>query len=560
MKETYHPEAKKQKTAKRRVDCISGIHIDANDYFVLKRIFRGKSLPDMLKETVRIHRDNVPREHGNPLDLPQQSTGILSKVLKVGGENEGFRIRELRITEHKNKRLRHAIEDLDHLEILHINLSLLDEYPEWIRRLSRLKELYIVCDSNQSTQVPDAIGSLSNLERFSASKSPKDYSNRSVLTIPSAVGNLRNLKFLALDRNIQLAGLPNNIYDLWKLEELRINSSNTSLFPYDVGRWSNLTSLEIYDSDELTFLPSILDLKSLTHLCIDEQSFGRLPDQISRLVNLEVLHILESDLKWLPPSLCNLSKLKVLNLAYNEDLEYLPENIGNLTNLEVLCLDGTAVKFFPASICDLRVLKALYLPWSINSSAILDHLSQLKSLEFLDISYIYQLQHSPELGSLAAVCSRLLAILPNMTKLKAINLSEEFACCVDSISILSTVLQRCPNLACLGEEFSYKLCEPDQRNEDDPTYLDFNDSLLQNQVRSMNSFIRPLVACPSFKPSLWARVLSATRYEDIHRERFCRDRVCNCERACLYMDYIDGNFIFQNLVDHSTNIFQRGHN
>jgi len=133
-------------------------------------------------------------------------------------------------------------------------------------------------------------------------------------SIPSSLGNLKNLKVLYLDGN--LSSIPKEIGNLKNLKVLNLTNNSLGSLPSSIG---NLTNLEELHSS----------MNKLTSL----------PSWIGNLTNLKELYLTINDLTSLPSWIGNLTNLKVLYLDGNE-LTSLPKEIGNLTNLEDLQLYG----------------------------------------------------------------------------------------------------------------------------------------------------------------------------------------------------------------------------
>ena len=116
---------------------------------------------------------------------------------------------------------------------------------------------------------------------------------------------------------------------------------------------------------ELTQLKQKLDLKEdiyelykLQELNLMNNEIKGLPKEIGDLSNLQTLVLRDNQLKELPKEIGNLSNLQRLYLTNNQIKEFSKE-IGNLSNLEVLSLSG--IKELPKEIGNLTNLQQLYL-------------------------------------------------------------------------------------------------------------------------------------------------------------------------------------------------------
>ena len=149
-------------------------------------------------------------------------------------------------------------------------------------------------------------------------------------------------------------------HPMWNnLRELNLSYLNLTSIPSSLGNLRNLRELNL--SGNLASLPKeIGNLKNLKVLNLTNNSLGSLPSSIGNLTNLEELHSSMNKLTSLPSWIGNLTNLKELYLTIN-DLTSLPSWIGNLTNLKVLYLDGNELTSLPKEIGNLTNLEDLQL-------------------------------------------------------------------------------------------------------------------------------------------------------------------------------------------------------
>ena len=143
--------------------------------------------------------------------------------------------------------------------------------------------------------------------------------NKLTGNLPPAVGNLSELRQLALYDNLGLTGsLPSTISNLANLELLQIERCNFSgSIPNDIGRLRKLLWFHIFDNKFTDVIPnSICDLTALQSLAFYGNSFNStIPDSIGKLINLEFFYAANARLKGkIPESFANLRKLKKLHL------------------------------------------------------------------------------------------------------------------------------------------------------------------------------------------------------------------------------------------------------
>jgi Leucine-rich repeat (LRR) protein len=162
--------------------------------------------------------------------------------------------------------------------------------------------------------------------------------------IPETIGNLQQLTCLKLDDCFFEGSIPESLFTLHNLEQLRIVQSNFqgSALSESVG---NLQRLKVLNLDTCNFLgpfpASICQLRLLENLTLDMNDFqgGALPEEIGNLHNLTTLSARASNLSGpIPQSICRLTNLKHIDLTANEMTGSIPDRLGDLTQLEHLNL------------------------------------------------------------------------------------------------------------------------------------------------------------------------------------------------------------------------------
>jgi len=112
---------------------------------------------------------------------------------------------------------------------------------------------------------------------------------------------------------------------------------------------------------QLTNLPpEIGNLTNLTRLNLTDSDLTELPPEIGKLANLTILNMKKNNLTKLPPEIGKLTNLKNFNLSENQ-LNELPAEIGKLTNLTSLDLSGNNLTELLIEIGDMTSLTELYL-------------------------------------------------------------------------------------------------------------------------------------------------------------------------------------------------------
>ena len=221
--------------------------------------------------------------------------------------------------------------------------SIVPREPEALRQLERLDLGY---------------GKLTSYS-YIDNKSVLQSESESTKPLPSAIGNLKNLKYLRL---IGFKELPEEIAQLDSLETLVFMKCAFTEFPKVLCKLKNLKSLNIFS-----------------------KSLNKLPDELGNLSSLTSFDMRGTQVQELPDSIGNLSKLTSIQLCANRDLKALPESIGNLTNLRKLDVRGSDFNTLPSSIGNLNRLTNLGL-YQNGLQSLPDSITNLRALEQLDVS------------------------------------------------------------------------------------------------------------------------------------------------------------------------------
>ncbi|KAF2319808.1 hypothetical protein GH714_019169 [Hevea brasiliensis] len=218
-----------------------------------------------------------------------------------------------------------------------VALSTIEAVKEalWFKALGNLKFLYL-SDSLELTRVPE-LSSIPKLELLFLDGC------RSLIEIPSSIGELKCLKEISLIGCEELHSIQQSICNLKFLTRL------------DISYCLNVTELP----------ENIGDLELLEFLCIIASGIKTLPSSINQLKNLRDLACGECEGLALPP-LTGLSRLwridlrdTVLEISHCLNVNELPENIGDLELLETLDISGSGIKTLPSSFNQLQNLGEL---------------------------------------------------------------------------------------------------------------------------------------------------------------------------------------------------------
>ncbi|CAK8691333.1 unnamed protein product [Clavelina lepadiformis] len=151
--------------------------------------------------------------------------------------------------------------------------------------------------------------------------------------LPSAIGNLVNLRQLILDTN-DLHALPDEIEKLRSLEVLILSNNCLSTLPQGITNLKNLKSLHLANNRFLIFPLEICFLTNLGFLDLSDNDVRVIPGEISQLsTTLQTLLLFMNAIEKLPESFSTLTLLSCLWLGEN-DLTILPEDFGELFRLD----------------------------------------------------------------------------------------------------------------------------------------------------------------------------------------------------------------------------------
>ena len=241
---------------------------------------------------------------------------------------------------------------------------------DWMTQIWDWIDNHNIAGSSDSTvpREPEALRQLERLDLgYGKSTSYSYIDNKSVLQsesestepLPSAIGHLKNLKYLRLRGFNEL---PEEIAQLDNLETLVYMDCAFTEFPEVLCRINNLKALKIFS-----------------------KSLERLPNELGSLSSLTHFDMRGTQVQELPGSIGNLSKLTSIELYANESLKALPDSIGNLTNLEKLEIRASDLKTLPSSIGNLKQLKSLGL-YHTGLQSLPDSVTNLTALEQLDVT------------------------------------------------------------------------------------------------------------------------------------------------------------------------------
>lgn len=180
--------------------------------------------------------------------------------------------------------------------------------------------------------------------------------DRGMKHLPSMIEELTNLREFEISCMEDLQDLPEKIGSLGKLEKLIIDNGNgcqmNITIPSSIGNLKNLRVLRLWGAMD----PFILKRDHPSDVSLTKAK--KLPKTMAKLENLEELDLGRNRLKIIPPEIASLHKLKVLVLDYN-DIQEIPSFIGELENLQQLSIRSNGGVKLPESLAKIEGLKIL---------------------------------------------------------------------------------------------------------------------------------------------------------------------------------------------------------
>ncbi|KAL8240943.1 hypothetical protein R6Q59_014298 [Mikania micrantha] len=236
------------------------------------------------------------------------------------------------------------LRSLSFLDLSYNNFST-NLIPRWITGLNSLASLNLAyCDFNGP--VPAGLMNMISLTAL-------DLSNNQLTSIQdklnSSTESICNLKDINLSWNKfegnSLSDVLGSLFNCEssKLESLRFGSSGLSgTLPSQLGNLKNLVHIDLYGNSISGLIPDTVgNLSSLQTLELGSNLIlGPIPDSIGRLSSLLVMNLRSNSISGpLPDSLGRLLALEELDISYNEINGTLPRSIGRLTKLQKLNIE-----------------------------------------------------------------------------------------------------------------------------------------------------------------------------------------------------------------------------
>ncbi|WP_052591901.1 leucine-rich repeat domain-containing protein [Aureispira sp. CCB-QB1] len=313
-------------------------------------------------------------------------------VVSKEDKNLEKKVRKILHKELKTPQQVYALSSLMNQGLSDLPLSVLRNFPN-------LKSLYL--NSNQFTQIPEAIYQLPSLSTISFSYNQLD-------AIPDRIIELQNIQELDFSGN-PIQSYSTNIVQLPHLKKLALGNLGLTTFPAFLLKMQQLESLDLTGNHILRLPENLYKLGNLKELRLNFSGLNIIPNEIFTLKNLRSLDWTGNGLETIPPEIAQLTKLNKLILSFNQNLkssadilQSLPpdlkefyisglqkdsinsiiNNIGLLKNLQTLWLSYNELKEVPNSLFDLKEMRRLSLACN-QLNTLPEQIGSLSNLEYL---------------------------------------------------------------------------------------------------------------------------------------------------------------------------------
>ncbi|KAK3009915.1 hypothetical protein RJ639_011485 [Escallonia herrerae] len=233
------------------------------------------------------------------------------------------------------------IGNLNNLYVLAIDHNMISgSIPESIGKLSKLQKLQIVIN-NISGKIPPSIGNITGLSLVDAADNMLEGS------IPAELGNCTKLQALDLGSNRLTGVIPKQVIGISSLTlhlYLDLNEFTGSL-PSQVGNLKNLGVLSISGNKLTGELPSALgDCQVLEYLDLHGNLLdGAIPSSLDQLKGIQQLDLSQNNLSGQIPEFLGKLPLMRLNLSHNMFEGEVPK-VGMFNNISAFSVVGKNMK------------------------------------------------------------------------------------------------------------------------------------------------------------------------------------------------------------------------
>ncbi|KAL5772196.1 hypothetical protein ACOSQ2_012120 [Xanthoceras sorbifolium] len=283
---------------------------------------------------------------------------------------------------------------LHRLEILHLAYnSFQGEIPSWLGSLPKLQILYL-SRNNFTGTIPPSLGNITTLKNLELwNNNLQGNIPEEIGTIPPTIFNISSLDTIDFALNRLSGNLPDDMCQyLPVLKRLILHHNQLEgSIPSSLGQCKELLRISLDGNKFTGIIPrNIGNLSLLQELYLDTNDLkGSIPPEIGNLHNLKILSLHNNSLTGLIPStIFNISKLESIGLYMNRLSGPLPSTIGlGLPNLKKLLLwDNELNGIIPDSISNASELTILELASNSFSGLIPTALGHLRNLQRLNLA------------------------------------------------------------------------------------------------------------------------------------------------------------------------------
>jgi len=146
--------------------------------------------------------------------------------------------------------------------------------------------------------------------------SNKDFSSEGINVLPSAIGELTELRTLILKDN-KITTLPFEIFKLKKLRKLDLASNSVEVIPASIAELENLDTLDLRYNGISSLPPEIAKLYKLKYLQLWGNKLVEVEKSIILLPELAELYLKDNRLTQLPDGMTKMKSLTYIDLQNN---------------------------------------------------------------------------------------------------------------------------------------------------------------------------------------------------------------------------------------------------
>ncbi|SEM10864.1 Leucine-rich repeat (LRR) protein [Aquimarina amphilecti] len=190
-----------------------------------------------------------------------------------------------------------------------------------------------------------------------------DIENKGIKVLTPTINLLEDLIVLKLKNN-ELSNIPNELFDLKKLENLSLSGGTNLTIQIDdflpgLFSLSNLKELDL-DHFEINEIEGVGALNQLENLILEDIPLDVIPSDIGQLILLEEINFTNNNFFEIPEGFFRLTNLGSITLINNKNLTTIPEGFGVFTRLDSLTITGSeGIQKFVNSISEAVILKKL---------------------------------------------------------------------------------------------------------------------------------------------------------------------------------------------------------